>query len=165
MMDALHATRHERCLIRRDIGYEKGYHWQDNTIALAATIYNGNTRATKHFAHTARIIYDKHWHGRNRAKNRSLTAEERDVVETCYLCGATDSQGRAFRSGIHGNIVAIREQTNDSLKERIEHYRQEAEGTERPMTKRRHALLTSIYSTNYTAVQKQHGYRQGTGTE
>ena len=76
MMEAVHATRHERYLNKWDIGNEKGYYWQDNTIALAATIYNGNTRATGHYAHTALIIYDKHWHGRNRAKNKSLTAEE-----------------------------------------------------------------------------------------
>ena len=48
---------------------------------------------------------------------------------------------RAAHIGIK---AVIREQTYEFLKERIEHYRREAERADRPMANMRHAPLTSI---------------------
>ena len=33
-----------------------------------------------------RLIYDKGYHGVNRAKNLSLSPEDREVAQTCLLC-------------------------------------------------------------------------------
>ena len=72
VMDAVHDIRHERYLTRRDNTDGTRFYWQDNTIGFAASIFNGNSKSAGHHAHTARMLYDRHWHGRNRTKNTKL---------------------------------------------------------------------------------------------
>ena len=90
------------------------------------------------------MVYDKHWHGRNRAKNSRLTTEERDETATCHLCGGTDSQSHAFRSCTHDNISAIRMQTYDAMQDLIENHKHTAGDRARDMDAQRIRLLTGI---------------------
>ena len=59
-MDAIHENRHDRYLTRRKTLNGSRYYWQDNTITMAAGIYNGNTKVAGLHSHTARMLYDKH---------------------------------------------------------------------------------------------------------
>ena len=133
IMDAVHTIRHERYTLHRDTTLGAGYYWQDNTLSLSASIFNGNSKSTGHHAHTARMVYDKHWHGRNRAKNSRLTTEERDETATCHLCGGTDSQSHAFRSCTHDNISAICMQTYDAMQDLIKNHKHTAGDRARDM--------------------------------
>ena len=144
IMDAVHTIRHERYMVNRDTTSGAGYHWQDHTISLAATIFNGHSRSTGHYAHTARMVYDKHWHGRNRAKNKHLSQKEREATASCHLCGSTDSQAHAFRSCTHNNICAIRTQTYESLQELITAHNQTAGENQTELAGQRRRLLTGI---------------------
>ena len=85
IMEAVHEIRHDRYLTRRDCTNGDRFYWQDNTIALAANIFNGSSKSTGHHAHTTRMLYDKHWHGRNRTKDTKLPEEERSTEAACHL--------------------------------------------------------------------------------
>ena len=111
----------------------KGQHrtrvyWQDITIGFAASIFNGHSKAAGHHAHTARMLYDRHWHGRNRTENTKLSKEKQAAEAACHLCGATDSQSHALKSCQHSNIAAIRDQIYSALQDWEIHYQQEAKG-------------------------------------
>ena len=79
-MDAVHTVRHKRYTVNRDTASGAGYYWQDHTVSLAAAIFNGHSKSIGHYAHTARMVYDKHWHGRNRVKKKHLSQEELDAT-------------------------------------------------------------------------------------
>ena len=72
IIDSIHEIRYCRYLKRRDTTNGTILYWQDNTIALAASIFNGSSKSSGYHAHTARMVYGKHWHGRNRLKNTKL---------------------------------------------------------------------------------------------
>ena len=107
IMEAIHEIRHERYLTRRDNTNGLRFYWQDNTIAVAANIFNGSSKSSGHHAHMASMLYDKHWHGRSRTKNTKISEEERNADVACHLCGATDSPSHALRSCTHNNVGAI----------------------------------------------------------
>ena len=69
LMEEITVIRHDRYLTHKDNVNGSRYYWQDNTLALAVSIFYGNTNSAGHHAHTARMLYNEHWHGRNRAKN------------------------------------------------------------------------------------------------
>ena len=79
LMEHVHRTRLDRYLAQRD--YLRGSpKWLDNTMRFAATVFNEKRKSVSRYAHTARIIWDKHWHGGNRQKQDSLSPEERRLT-------------------------------------------------------------------------------------
>jgi Fe-S-cluster-containing hydrogenase component 2 len=107
----------ERYVVQRDrlgVGEPK---WEDNTIGLAAEVYNGSRKSVSRYAHTARIIWDKHWHGGNRSKQANLTDQERDRACKCHMCGEPDSQHHCFRRCQHSNVKAVRLETTRTLQD------------------------------------------------
>ena len=92
-------------------------YWQDNTIVMAADMFNGITKPAGHHAHPARMLIDNYCHGRNREKNSQLSEDERTTESACYVCGATVSQSHVFRSCRHDNVAAIKNQTNNALQD------------------------------------------------
>ena len=60
VMDFIHQIRFDRYLIHRDAHRTGEARWHDNTFGLVVEIYNGKMRNVGRYAHTARILYDKH---------------------------------------------------------------------------------------------------------
>ncbi len=93
------------------------------------------------YAHTSRVIYDKHWDGRNRTKNPTLTNEEREESETCPLCGGIDSQAHAFRWCLHSNISAIRQEVRKALDEYVDTIKSSPIGSESQTLRKKQIAL------------------------
>jgi Ulp1 family protease len=115
LMDHVHRLRLERYLSTRDSQRGSVPKWMDNTITFAAAVFNAQHGTPGQYAHTARVIWDKHWHGRNRAKQRGLTEDGRQAETLCHMCHASDSQHHSFRWCTHSNVRAIREETIEAL--------------------------------------------------
>jgi len=111
IMDHVHSIRQDRYITKRDRDRPGGPKWQDNTIQLAAKIYNGKSTSISTYGHTARVIFDKHWHGRNRGKANPADQN----TQVCHMCGGNDSQSHSFRWCTHSNVVAIRQEVNNAL--------------------------------------------------
>ena len=107
VMALVYERRWQHYLDHRDQKRQGEAKWTDNTLRFAAEVYNGGLPVVGRYAHTARVIYDKHWDGRNRTKNPMLTAEEQEELGTCQLCGGMDSQAHVFRWCSHSNISAL----------------------------------------------------------
>ena len=118
--DHVHQVRRDRYTAARDLQRDGGPKWMDNTIQFAAKVYNGCRGSSGQYAHTARMIWDKHWHGRNRSKQRGLLPDGQHAAAVCHMCDTPDSQHHCFRWCNHSNVRAIREETSSALR----HYEQ-----------------------------------------
>ena len=138
LMDHVHRLRLDRYLTTRDSIRDGQPKWSDNTISMAASIYNGKRKSVGRYAHTARIIWDKHWHGRNRAKQSRLSADERRTMTRCHMCDGPDSQHHCFRWCTHSNVQAIRNETTRALQAYAQQRRSLAEDLGSRMEHRQH---------------------------
>ena len=68
------------------------------------------------------MIYDKHWHGRNRQKDETLTEAERIETAKCILCQAQDSQEHTLQCCPDSTIAALREAIMTNLKKDVHQY-------------------------------------------
>jgi len=68
LMEHVHRLRMERYVNTRDSLRSGIPKWMDNTISFAASVFSDERGTVGQHAHTARVVWDKHWHGRNRAK-------------------------------------------------------------------------------------------------
>ena len=67
--------------------------WISNSSMIHAAEIYGLRSSTASLASTkTRIIYDKGFHGGNRAKDERLSDEDREATRACILCGNPDSQ-------------------------------------------------------------------------
>ena len=114
-MDHIYKLRLQRYVTRRDWTNSGAPKWSDGTITFAAATFNGSNASEGQYAHTARIIWDKHWHGRNRAKQQ-VSDNERLEVSRCHMCKEIDSQHHCFQTCMHSNVRAIRDETAQSLR-------------------------------------------------
>ena len=91
IMDWLHDHRFNSYTVHRDSVRDGPPRWVDSTTILAAKVYNGAKPSVAKAAQTSRIIFNKHWHGGNRAKQKY--ASEEDAIEDCkcHMCGGDDS--------------------------------------------------------------------------
>jgi hypothetical protein len=95
----------------------------DSTMEHAAEVYE-MTKASAAVAGTkSRIIFNKGYHGGNRAKDDKLTAEERMKVEACLLCGRPDSQDHWLHHCPHAAMAKVRDEIIFSLNRLITEYR------------------------------------------
>ena len=60
IMDAVHTVLHERYAMNQDNTSVAGYYWQDNFISPAASVFNDHLKSIGYYAHTSRMVYDKH---------------------------------------------------------------------------------------------------------
>ena len=117
IMDHVHRLRLERDIGQRDQLRTGEPKWLDNTIDFAATVFNDGSKAVGRHAHTSRLIWDKHWHGGNRAKQANLSADDLITAQRCHMCGGQDSQHHAFRWCSHSNIRGVRIETMNTLRD------------------------------------------------
>ena len=66
--------------------------WQDNSLTFTARVFQLYKAPSASLAAKCRLIYDKHWHGRNRQKDATLSEADRAAVGQCVLCKQPDSQ-------------------------------------------------------------------------
>ena len=58
----------------------------------AADVFGMRSSTASQAVTKARIIYDKGFHGGNRAKDKKLSEEDREATRAYILCGKSDSQ-------------------------------------------------------------------------
>ena len=73
-----------------------------------------------------RIIYDKRYHGGNRAKNDTLLENARVLVGNCVLCGLPDSQDHWLHSCDYSACQKIRDEVFTDLNKKLLEYRYSA---------------------------------------
>ena len=137
----MYERRWQHYLDHRDQKRRGEAKWTDNTLQFAAEVYNGGLPVVGRYAHTARVIYDKHWDGRNRTKSPMLTAEEQEELGTCHLCGGMDSQAHAFRWCSHSNISAIRQEVRRALDAHVDNIRKSPLGSDTSKHRKQHLLM------------------------
>ena len=81
-----------------------------------------NTSPINITASKCRLIYDKHWHGRNRAKELALSPHAAAIAEKCKLCGKQDSQQHALCECTDHTSVKLRETILTRLTQHIHNY-------------------------------------------
>ena len=72
----------------------------------------------------SRIIFDKGYHGGNRAKNDRLTDSERTATRACVLCGLPDSQDHWLHSCDFPACRTIRAEVLTDLNKKLLDYRE-----------------------------------------
>ena len=76
---------------RAELAIPRPPRWTDTTPALAAQVYDVHKASLSQASHKVKLIWDKHWHKVNQAKE-AHAAEEYDELSACPLCNEKDSQ-------------------------------------------------------------------------
>ena len=85
--------------------------WEtDSTMTHAAEIFQLRRASASHASTKTRIIYNKGFHGGNRAKDDSLTPEEKSNIGACILCQQPDSQDHWLHTCPHSTVDKIRQE-------------------------------------------------------
>jgi len=71
--------------------------WQGADMGMIEHIWHPNKHSLSKRASTHRIVYDKGWHGGNRAKASSSAGDD-DTCGACDHCGEPDLQDHWIRS-------------------------------------------------------------------
>ena len=91
----IHYNLHKQYLIERDIFRTKRGDlpiWEhDSSMFHAATVYGVRSSSPNTISSRIRTIFDKGHHGGNRAKNETLSPEQRDETRRCLLCRQPES--------------------------------------------------------------------------
>ena len=95
----------------------------DSSMEHAADVYTMRSSSASTAGTKCRIIYNKGYHGGNRAKDDSLTPEERVKAEQCLLCGQPDSQDHWLHTCPHRCLTRIRDDILAGLNRDITSYR------------------------------------------
>ena len=70
---------------------------------------------TSSSAAKCRLIYNKHWHGRNRQKDNTLSEAERLETGKCILCQAPDSQEHTLHYCMDPTLTQLRREILTNL--------------------------------------------------
>ena len=98
--------------------------WEHNSsMEHAAEVYTMRSASISVAGTKCRIIYNKGYHGGNRAKDESLSPEEKSKAEQCLLCGQPDSQDHWLHTCPHKCLAQIREDILAGLNRDITTYR------------------------------------------
>ena len=83
--------------------------WATAPVSFASSQWDLQRLSRSQRASSVRVMFDKHWHGRNRSKIKKLTQEEIAFVEQCPLCGAPSENAEHWiRECPAGGSAAIR---------------------------------------------------------
>ena len=80
----------------------------DSSMQHAADIYDLQNTSIDMAASKIRIIYDKGYHGGNRAKDDKLSMHDRLQTQACLLCHRPDSQDHWLHSCPHSTLAHLR---------------------------------------------------------
>ena len=125
----IHDTRFLEYLKDRDVDRSKRQepaYWHDNSLLYCAKIFSMQKASVASVASKCRLIYDKHWHGRNRQKDDTLTEPERVEIGKCILCRDQDSQTHAFHYCSDKTLSTLRSEILTNLNKHIHTYDSES---------------------------------------
>ena len=106
---------------RQDVAY-----WHDNSLKFVARVFQLYKAPSATLAAKCRLIYDKHWHGRNRQKDTTLSEADRILTGQCVLCQQPDSQAHTFMYCPNKLMVALREEIMTTLRKHVHQYDKDA---------------------------------------
>ena len=127
LLDTVYHRRLQEYLTHRDANRDGPARWLDGTYRLAAAVFNGKDRNIATVAQSSRIIYNKHWHGGNRAKKKTTDETERILAMQCHLCGDIDSQDHLMQHCTHNDVTIVRRATVDTVEALCRHHGQESD--------------------------------------
>ena len=96
--------------------------WHDNSLTYSAKVFSMQRSPISMVASKCRLLYDKHWHGRNRQKDDTLSEAERQIVSKCILCQAQDSQEHTFHQCSNKTLSTLRNEIRINLNKHIHQY-------------------------------------------
>ena len=87
----------------------------DNSLTYSAKRFKMKQTQTSSSAAKCRLIYNKHWHGRNRQKDNTLSEAERLETGKCILCQAPDSQEHTLHYCMDPTLTQLRREILTNL--------------------------------------------------
>ena len=96
--------------------------WHDNSLQFVSRVFQLHTAPNATLAAKCRLIYDKHWHGRNRQKDTTLSEEDRIMTGQCVLCQQQDSQEHTFACCQDKLMVSLRDEITTNLRKHVHQY-------------------------------------------
>ena len=101
--------------------------WElDSSMTHASTVYEVHRASPNTISARVRTIYDKGYHGGNRAKDESLTPEQRTEARKCKLCGMPDSNNHWLNECSYGALSKIRLEIMADLNRILLSYREKS---------------------------------------
>jgi hypothetical protein len=101
--------------------------WEhDSTMEHAADVYQLKTAADNVATTKVRIIYDKGWHGGNRAKDESLSIDEKSLTGKCRLCNQQDSAAHWLHMCPARAVTMVRDSIFQTLQQEVTRYREKS---------------------------------------
>ena len=97
---------------------------RDSSMPHSAMVYRLTRAGAAIASMKSRIIFDKGYHGGNRAKNDRLTDSERTKTRECVLCGLPDSQDHWLHSCDFPACRKIRAEVLTDLNKKLLDYRE-----------------------------------------
>ena len=98
--------------------------WEhDTSMEHSAEVFSMRSASAAVAGTKSRVMYDKGYHGGNRAKNDGLTPEEKEKAGQCLLCGQPDSQDHWLHHCANKCMVRIRDDILADLNRTITSYR------------------------------------------
>jgi len=120
-MDTIHTNRLKAYLLTRDEYRAKAELpplWQTLNIPLASELWQFTTNTTNRSL-CNRLLFDKHWHGRNQAKAIKDDPILHALTSKCPLCVYPDSVQHWTTQCIHPRAQTIRKDTITKLRQQI----------------------------------------------
>jgi hypothetical protein len=99
----------DRDIYRLNRGEEEK--WQHAHLGFIADLWKPRTLKMGKLASSARILWDKGWHGGNRAKSKCPTGQQLEEWIGCGECGQPDSQSHWIREC---NVESMREMRTEA---------------------------------------------------
>ena len=124
-----------------------------------AAFIHGLRKASSSAASTIiRLIYDKGYHGGNRAKNKSLSPEDRDQTRRCLLCQKPETQNHWLHECNHGPLRTLRGEVFAELNRQLLLYREKSSLHRQLGTGFKHILMSTaeparIWTGNWSSQQ------------
>ena len=118
--------------------------WEkDSSMPHSASVYGLKQTHSNSLSTKIRIIYDKGYHGGNRAKNTSITLAEREIARTCRLCQKPDSQDHWLQECDFGPLRRLRNDIMTSLNQQLLAFRDKSALHRQLSIGFKHVLMTT----------------------
>jgi ribonuclease HI len=121
LIDSIHINRLNAYLITRDEYRAKAELpplWQNLNIPLASELWQLTTNTTNRSL-CNRLLFDKHWHGRNQAKAIKDDPVLHALTSKCPLCVCSDSVQHWTTQCSHPRAQSIRKETISKLRQQV----------------------------------------------
>ena len=131
---------------------------EDSSMRHSSSIYDLQGSSLSLTSTKVRIIYDKGYHGGNRAKDDTLSTIDRLRTQSCILCGSPDSQDHWLHRCSHPTLAKLRTSTMVDLNKKLTDYREQGLLHRQIGAAFKHLLFTTdeparIWTANWSQAQ------------